>query len=254
MSSGRYETLRVQREAEICRIQFHRPDAKNAINAQLVEECQEALASAEQFAKIVILEGAADFFCFGADFEEVGGMGNATPDPGRLYDVWQRLTSGPFVSVAHVQGTVNAGGVGFVAASDIVLCKTSVPFSMSELLFGLMPACVFPFLVRRVGHARAHYMTLMTQPVSASQAHEWGLVDAISDDTADLLRKHLLRLRRLNKTAIQRYKAYRNRLDESLSRDRAIALEANQLVFSDPENIEKISRYVRTGKFPWNAE
>ncbi len=49
-----------------------------------------------------------------------------------------------------------------MAACDIVVCKTGVSFSLSELLFGLMPACVLPFVVRRTGVARAHYMTLMT--------------------------------------------------------------------------------------------
>jgi polyketide biosynthesis enoyl-CoA hydratase PksH len=121
------------------------------------------------------------------------------------------------------------------------------------LLFGLMPACVLPFLVRRVGFAKANYMTVMTQPVPAEQAQQWGLVDACDANSENLLRKQLLRLRRLDKDAIARYKRYASSLDDGLRASRLKALEANVEVFSDPDNLQKISRYVKTGKFPWDA-
>ncbi len=127
-------------------------------------------------------------------------------------------------------------------------------FSLSELLFGLMPACVLPFLIHRIGFSRAHYMTLMTQPVSAKQAQIWGLVDALEENSVNLLRKHLLRLRRLSKTGITRYKRYMNDLNDILKASKPKALEANKEVFSDPDNLEKITRFVKTGKFPWEEE
>jgi len=140
-----------------------------------------------------------------------------------------------------------------VAACDIVLADESAVFSLSELLFGLMPACVLPFLIRRVGFQRAHYMTLMTQPFSVQQAETWGLVDAWEAKSENLLRRHLLRLRRLSKTGIERYKRYMNVLDDSLHSQKADALAANLEVFSDSENLSKISRFVQDGTFPWET-
>jgi polyketide biosynthesis enoyl-CoA hydratase PksH len=96
-------------------------------------------------------------------------------------------------------------------------------------------------------------MTLMTEPVGAKTAQEWGLVDDVAVDSANLLRKKLLRLRRLSKTAVRRYKQYLNSLDDSLTTAKAPALAANLEVFSDKANLEKISRYVRTGQFPWEG-
>jgi polyketide biosynthesis enoyl-CoA hydratase PksH len=153
-----------------------------------------------------------------------------------------------------VRGRTNAGGVGFVAACDIVLCEERTTFSLSELLFGLMPACVMPFLIRRMGFSKANYLTLMTQPISARQALAWGLVDACEENSENLLRKHLLRLRRLGKEGIARYKRYVSSLDSSLEAWKAKAIEANIEVFSDTENIQKIARFVKTGKFPWETE
>ncbi|SAL32875.1 polyketide biosynthesis enoyl-CoA hydratase [Caballeronia udeis] len=254
-----YETVRVRFDEEICFLQIHRPEANNAIDARLVSELTDALIACEASAKIVVLEGLPEVFCSGADFKQIQGRFDGAgdyeeQDPGLLYDLWHRLATGPYISVAHVQGRANAGGIGFVAACDLVLSDDKASFSLSELLFGLMPACVLPFLIRRIGLAKANYMTLTTQPVSARQAKEWGLVDACEENIAGLLRTHLLRLRRLNKQAIVRYKRYACGLADALEAARPMALAANVEVFSDPANLEKISRFVTAGKFPWEGQ
>jgi len=198
---------------------------------------------------VVVLEGSPEVFCFGADFAEVDSGRHVAAEP--LYDTWLRLATGPWITVAHVRGKANAGGLGFVAACDIALSDTTAVFSLSELLFGLFPACVLPFLIRRVGFQRAHYMTLSTQPVSARQAADWGLVDACEDDSDKLLRRHLLRLRRLLPDKVRRYRTYINGLQELPLRAKDVALAANRESFADRENLDKIIRYVETGRFPW---
>jgi len=254
-----YETLQVKFEEDICFIRIYRPHANNAINDLLIKEFIKVLNLCENSVKIVVLEGMPEVFCFGADFKEIQESlenhgKNLEQNPEPLYDLWLRLSSGPYITIAHVQGKANAGGIGFVAACDVVLCEEKTQFSLSELLFGLMPACVLPFLIRRMGFSKANYMTLMTQPISAKQAHEWGLVDAYENNSENLLRKHLLRLRRLSKQGVMRYKRYMNALDVSLKLSKLNALEANIEVFSDSDNLEKIARYVKTGQFPWEGK
>ena len=253
-----YETIRVRSEDDVWFIQIHRPEANNAINDCLIEELAEVVSLCQDSAKIVVLEGMPDVFCFGADFKELEkSFENKNlqqeQDPEPLYNLWLQLALGPFITIAHVQGKTNAGGVGFVAACDVVLCDEKAVFSLSELLFGLMPACVLPFLIRRMGFSKANYMTLMTQPISAKQAQEWGLVDACEEKSENVLRKYLLRLRRLSKPAISAYKRYVSTLDEALVKSKLHALKANIEVFSNQNNLEKIVRYVKTGQFPWEG-
>lgn len=255
--AGGYDTLKVRVQDDICFVQIHRPEANNTINDQLVAEFGAVLSLCERDIKIVVVEGLPEVFCFGADFkaiEQAAGGGAPAGDPEPMYRLWLQLAQGPFITIAHVRGQANAGGIGFVAACDIVVCEEKTTFSLSELLFGLMPACVLPFLVRRLGVARANYMTLMTEPVPAATAQEWGLVDDYAADSQNLLRKKLLRLRRLSKPAIERYKRYLGALDGSLHGAMSSALEANREVFSDKGNLEKIGRYVRTGRFPWEGD
>jgi polyketide biosynthesis enoyl-CoA hydratase PksH len=253
-----YRTIQVGSEQDVCRIRIHRPNDNNTINGLLIEEMSRVVAACEESAKVVILEGSPETFCLGADFVEICRGADLDErrrahDPEPLYELWQRLAYGPYISIAHVRGRVNAGGIGFVAACDLVLSEEKALFSLSELLFGVLPALVLPFLVRRVGFSRANYLTLNTQPVIARQALEWGLVDACEENSESLVRKHLVRLRRLTKPAIARYKHYTQSLHTTIMQARPDALRANTAAFTDSRNLENIVRYVRTGQFPWEA-
>lgn len=248
-------TLRVRVDGTVGWVQLHRPDALNAINTQLVTECAETLRRLEPIVTVVVLEGLPDVFCSGADFHEVVAQHRAhtrqAVDAGPLYDLWLALGESEFVSVAHVRGRATAGGVGFVAACDIVLAERTAQFSLSELLFGTPPACVMPFLVRRIGLQRARYMALSTRTVDAQEAREWGLVDACEPASSPLLQRHLARLARVSKPAVRRFKAYAGDFDTRPRELRARALAANREAFSDPENLAVWRRFTEQGLYPW---
>lgn len=247
-----HESLRMDCRDGVCTVRFARESEGNPINARFVRELGEVVDLCRQpdGPSVLLLTGQPGLFCLGGDLQQVSPE-NPQDDPEPLYELWRNLSAGPFVSVAVVEGKANAGGVGLAAACDVVLAGASATFSLSELLFGLFPACVLPFLARRIGFQRAHYMTLMTQPISAQQALQWGLADAVGDSAEELLRKHLLKLRRLAKPAIGKYKRYAADAFGWIEQCRPSALAANRAMFADPEIREGIRRYVAEGKFPW---
>lgn len=251
-AASRYDTVKARWDGEICYLQIHRPEANNTINHALVDECTAVLHACESSSKVVVLEGLPEVFCFGADLQSLRDARSAGDPPEHgaeaLYRLWLRLKRGPFVTIAHVRGKANAGGVGFAAACDLVLCEESASFSLSEMLFGLIPACVLPFLIERIGSARAHAMTLMTQPVPAKQAQAWGLADACAQNSANLLRLHLLRLRLLPKAGIARYKRYVGSLNGYLEASLPKAVACNTEVFADEANLARIDSYIATGR------
>lgn len=253
--TDRYTTLSVRRDESVLFVQFADADGRNTITPSLITELRQVLESCEGTISVIVLEGTPEVFCAGVDFktlhERVRAGEPTDVDPEGLYALWRKLTEGPWVSVAHVRGRVNAGGVGFVAACDVVIADETAVFSLSELLFGLFPACVLPFLVRRVGFQKAHYLTLTTNSIPVTQAHAWGLVDAFAANSRDLLRKHLLRLQRLSPIGIGRYKAYAIKLQGMVGDLQQEAIAANREMFADPENVTKIVRYVEEGVFPW---
>jgi polyketide biosynthesis enoyl-CoA hydratase PksH len=250
-----YQTIRVRTEGSVCFLQLFRPEANNTINDLLIRECLHAIGEHEASVTVLVLEGNPEIFCLGADFtaiqNQVAESGTIDNNPGPMYDLWLKLATGPFISIAHVQGKVNAGGIGFVAACDVVLADENAQFSLSEMLFGLLPACVLPFLIRKTGFQKAQYLTLMTKPFPVQHAFECGLVDAFEKNSAALVRKHLLRLRHVPKKGIIRYKRYMNDLNDLIQHARPLAIEANNEVFNDADNLNGIFRYVRTGELPY---
>jgi polyketide biosynthesis enoyl-CoA hydratase PksH len=253
--NSEYKTLKVRFDGQMGFIQLYRPDANNTINSLLIEELVQALAHCEQQATVVVVEGLPEVFCLGADFRDIHDQledgRREQNNAERLYRLWLQLATGPYVTIAHVRGKANAGGLGFVSACDIVVAAADVQFSLSEMLFGLFPACVMPFLVRRIGMQRAHYLTLMTKPIGATEALAWGLVDVLDQDSERALRLHLRRLRCLAKPAIAQYKKYMAELNRQLTEVMPLAVNANHQMFSNRATLDAIHRYVESGRLPW---
>lgn len=254
-----YSTLRVREQGSVLFAQIHRPEAGNAINATLVHELDDVVtrAARAEHTTVVVLEGLPEVFCFGADFgviSDAARTGRDTSfDPEPMYELFRHMAYADVLTVAHVRGKANAGGVGLVAACDVVIADESASFSLSELLFGLIPAVVLPYLIRRTGFQRAHYLAATTQTIDARQAHEWGLVDALGTPSEALLKRHLQRLGRLSKKGVTRYKAYLRELSPLTEHTKDVALATNRRVFGDPDNVRAIRRYAEEGVFPWET-
>jgi len=86
------------------------------------------------------------------DFNAVskgGSQAALAQDKNGYYNLLKHIATCSKVVVAKVDGQVNAGGIGLVTASDIVISSQQATYGLSEALFGLLPACVMPFLIRR---------------------------------------------------------------------------------------------------------
>lgn len=255
MSDMPWTRVQLRLQPPIATLRLDREAAGNAIDQALVDECTRALDACGDAISVLVIEGGTEVFCAGADLQDHADHGDALAvDPATLYALWRRLAEGPFISIAHVRGRASAGGVGFAAACDIVLADASAAFSLPELLFGLHPACVLPFLVRRVGFQRAHFLTLGTRPIGVGEAAAWGLVDAWEADSAALLRRHLQRMRRLPRDGIARYKAYARGLHPALDAQQERAVQANRALFGDAGIRASLGRFARSGLFPWEPD
>ncbi len=254
-----YQTLTVKINASVCFIKFNRPAHDNAINRQLIDEFHQALDRCNEKIKIVVIEGSSTTFCIGMDFNEISEKFSQheyfANDAEPLFDLWSRLSQGDFISICHVEGRVNAGGMGFIAASDIVIAHPRAQFSLSELLFGLIPACVLPFLNQKIGSNRANYMTMATWPFPAKEMADWGLVNVIDENSLRQLRKHIARLSRINKSTISELKGFSKNISrQDNSTEKKMALKTNHTVFSDQNNLNGIKRYIQHGLFPWEED
>jgi polyketide biosynthesis enoyl-CoA hydratase PksH len=251
-----YQTLRLRKQPGVHFIQLYRPEAHNTINQPLIAELTDALHAVEDDSSIniVVLEGLPEVFCNGMDFQEyVDSSRDAYLRMADAFTFFRQLSESPKIIVAKVQGKVNAGGVGLVAASDLVIAETKASFAFSELLFGLLPAVVLPFLLRRIGHQRAKLLALSTQPMDAAEAHRWGLVDSYGEDAEQLLHPYLQRWRRLSPTSIRKLKNYMNQLQPIEIATEMLAVNTVSELMAEPTIREGIRRYVEEGVAPWRT-
>ncbi|MGD1702705.1 enoyl-CoA hydratase/isomerase [Dapis sp. BLCC M229] len=255
-----YQTLKINYQSAVQRIQFYRPEANNSINYQLTQELLSAFQAAEQDEqiKVVVLEGLPDVFCTGLDFQGVsaGNMEEIDPKVGAndYYNILKQMSQSNKVIVSLVRGKVQAGGVGFVAASDLVLADETATFVLSELLFGLLPACVLPFLIRRVGFQKAYRLALTTQSISVTDAYNWGLVDEYSTDITKVLRQHIRRLQCLPSSGVKQLKDYVNQLWIIQQETQDLAVNTISKLLADPHIQAKVRLYVEEGVFPWQTK
>ena len=254
-----YSTLNVQTQDAVIRVQMHRPEANNGINARLVRDLTDAIEQTQRNPdlRVFVLEGLPEVFCSGNDFQSLaqksGDELSSREDIGRYYDVLQSLTEIPLTTVALIRGRVNAGGVGFAAACDLSIVHPEVNFALSEMLFGLLPACVLPFVVRRVGFQRAKLLALTTQPICAKQAVEWGLADEVDENLERRLRLRTARLACLEREAIGRLKTYVNQLSPLEETTRTRAIDTIEPLIADPKIRAAIGAFIREGIYPWQA-
>lgn len=256
MDDLNYKSLRVTLQDRSCFIRLQRLGNNNSIDGVMIRELTDLYSRLSQSAiTVAILEGSSEVFCSGADFKLISGErmqdDELMLDPAQLYELWLLMTTAPLITVSHVTGSVNAGGMGFIAASDLVIANTSATFCLSELLFGLIPACVMPFLIRRIGVSEAHYLALSSITITAESAKNCGLVNVCDSHSNQLLRRHLSRLEKLSKKTISRYKSFINELAPIPNSMKEIAVRTNKEVFTDAENLHAINEFVSNGIYPW---
>lgn len=259
MSTSRsYETLRVSRGGPAIEISIHRPDQRNSINEALLTEIGQALDEAEADAqnRVIVLSGSGNdkVFCTGMDFDALAkAPAGATPgsDAAPYMALLKRFTQIPRVVIAKVEGTVMAGGVGLVAASDLVYANPKATFTLSEALWGLLPAMVTPFLIRRVGFQKAYAMTMTTRAFTATEALGMGLVDAVADDPGREVQATIRRVGRLVPQTIGDMKAFFRKMWVVTEAMEQTAVEELQRLMREPRVQKNIRDYVELGKLPW---
>lgn len=251
-----YSTVLVTQQREIVHIQLNRPQQDNSINAVMVNELLAVLENVKQNpkVKIIVLSGNENQFCTGMDFGAVvNQQGEALMNerPDQYYNLLKAISEIDKVVIAKVEGKVNAGGLGLVAASDIVIANNQAVFGLSEALFGLLPACVMPFLIQRIGPQKAKWMTLITHGITAERAYEIGLIDEVTDEINNQLRKNILRLSRLETKTIQEIKSYTAKLWIIKDETKTVAVNKLQSLMESEIVQNNIKNFVEKGEYPW---
>lgn len=171
------ELVHYEQGGGVATITLDSPQNRNALSRQLVGELFGRLdqAAGGAGAKVVVLRSADRVFCSGADLSEAA-TGSMEEGARAIVDLQRRILAHPLPVVTRLAGPVRAGGLGIVAASDIVVCSDDVTFAFTESRLALAPAVISLSVLPRLT-SRAAYDTFLTgRTFDAAEAAAMGLV------------------------------------------------------------------------------
>jgi len=168
----------------VLRITLNRPDARNALRRQLLEELTYALhdADADDAVRCVILTGGEKVFAAGSDIKEFAGKTKLDMQTDPRQELWKSIRAFSKPMVAAVNGYCLGGGNELVMLCDIVVAGEDAKFGQPEIKLGLIPgAGGTQRLTAAIGKARAMKCILSGEFISAEDAFNWGLVSELVD-------------------------------------------------------------------------
>lgn len=257
-----YRSLLVTREADVLRVQINRPEANNSIDGVVLDELHAALDEAEydESIRVVLLTGTPAAFCTGMDLSafaatapQAGKSTGAETSSALYMALLRKIALHRTVVISVVEGRALAGGVGLVAASDFVVASDQSSFGVPEVIWGLLPSMVLPYLVRRVGHQAAYRMTLLTMTIPAVEAKSMNLIDvcAPADQLDEQLDRLLHRIRRVHPPVVPVAKRYFREISTICAESESLAVATTTALAQDPHVRSSITDFIRHRRFPW---
>jgi len=261
-----YATLHTHTDSGIHTILLNRPEKRNALNHQIMEDLTLALESfaASSTCRVVIISGAGSAFCAGLDLEHLQAMpvapGALTPtedynrDARRIATLLTTLHSLPKPSIAAVNGPAIAGGMGIATLCDFTFAVPEAKFGYTEVRIGFVPAVVAAFLRTQLGEKSSRELLLTGRLISAEEACALGLVTRIVAEP-DLMREArnlAMRLMRNSPAAMEATKRLLGKFsDRHLPDDIEAAIRTSVDARSNADFHEGVSAFLEKREPRW---
>jgi methylglutaconyl-CoA hydratase len=141
----------------------------------------------DESVRVVLLTGEGKSFCAGADLNWMREVINQSfeqnlAEANALARLFYQIYTFKRPVVGRINGAAIGGGTGFVAVCDIAIAAESAKFSFSEVKIGVVPACIGPYVIRKMGEGKARELFITGERMDARRALEVGLVNKVVPD------------------------------------------------------------------------
>jgi len=175
-------------EERVAYITINRPEKRNALNAQVVQDLKDAFTYAEQSndAKVIVLKANGESFCAGADLAYLKELQSNSfeenlEDSNHLKELFEQIYSNKKIVIAQVEGHAIAGGGGLATVCDFVFSVPEAKFGFTEVKIGFVPAIISVFILRKIGEKRTKELLLTGDLITANKAKAIELINYIFD-------------------------------------------------------------------------
>jgi len=179
-----YTTISVGQEDAVFTVWLNRPEIRNAFNEIMISELLDCFRQLNfmDSVRIVLLKGVGKVFCAGADLNWMGDVADYSykenyEESFRLSQCFHAIYTCEKPTIAVVHGASIGGANGLMAACDLAFCDAKTVFSLSEVKIGIIPACISPYVIKRVGEFGARELMLTGQRINGDEAETFRLVN-----------------------------------------------------------------------------
>ncbi len=177
-------TIKLSIQDDVATIVLNRPEIRNAFNEVMSSEVTNVFRHVEQIESVraIVLRGEGKSFCSGADLNWMRDVSKYTyeqkyEETYRLSQCFYTIYTSPKPTIALVHGAAIGGANGLLASCDIALCDNETVFSLSEVKIGIVPACISPYVIKRVGEYGARELMLTGRRINGAEAEKYRLVN-----------------------------------------------------------------------------
>tara|TARA_R110002049_G_scaffold23490_76_gene82927 strand:- start:614 stop:1423 length:810 start_codon:yes stop_codon:yes gene_type:complete len=188
--------LILERQGSVLTIWFNRPEAKNSLSADMVDELHAVLdvAADDRTLRTLIVRGKGGIFCAGADIKGFkSDAQGGEPDADEVArgnrsfgDLMIKLNEQPQAVVMLVEGAAIGGGLGLCCVGDVTIVTRDAKFRLSETSLGIPPAQIAPFVTERVGLTQARRLMLTGARFKGEEAVQYSIGHILAEDSADM--------------------------------------------------------------------
>ncbi|WP_170598386.1 crotonase/enoyl-CoA hydratase family protein [Ruegeria arenilitoris] len=179
-----FETISISTDLRgVATLTLNRPEKHNAMSAQMIAELTQAAAQLGETndVRVVVLTGAGKSFCAGGDLGWMQAQMAADPETRfvearKLAEMLNALNTLPKPLIGALQGNAFGGGVGMASVCDVAIGVDSLKMGLTETRLGLIPATIGPYVIARMGEARARRVFMSARLFDAAEAVELGLL------------------------------------------------------------------------------
>ncbi len=188
-----FDTITVETdERGVAYLTLVRAEKHNAMNAQMIAELTEAAENlgADDAVRVVVLQAQGKSFCAGGDLGWMKDQMAATPEQRAagardLAMMLGALNTLPKPLIGRVQGQAFGGGIGMMSVCDVAVGVEGLKFGLTETRLGLIPATISPYVIKRMGEAKARRVMMSARIFDSAEAQELGLLAQVVE--ADML-------------------------------------------------------------------
>jgi len=257
------KTVLYEEQGGIATITLNRPDKRNAISYELIEDLLDALATAEHSpAQVAVITGAGKAFCAGMDLDNLRAITSRSPaenlkDSQTMATLFRAIYDFPKPTIAAVNGAAIAGGCGIATLCDFTVASEEAKFGYTEVKIGFIPAIVSTFLILQVGERRARDLLLTGRIIDAGEAKQLGLVNDVipGEQLMEWARELATTLMQNSPASLRATKRLLSSFTrEALDRQIALAVEENARIRSTQDFREGVTSFLEKRKPQWTGK